>query len=341
MIRSDRLSAAPRGDVPVRRLIQLDDGFYFPISPYMIFPEAYGEFAVFVKKGRNHILFTRQGEHFSDRHKAILHDNGIQEVYIQLSQKPTYDRCLEENLGRIMLDESIPLSVRSHVLYYLATSTVNDVFENNSDSLSPAAFSKLDKIVRSSLGFFSYIDNALSSLARTMSSDLGLHIHSANVFFYSAAIMASCNIPAKDRVSFGLGAILHDIGKTSVPKQILNKRGKHNTEERALFRLHPVRGAGMCALLPVGQIAMNCLLFHHEKLDASGYPAGLAGDNIPLHARILSVVDSFDTLTSARPFAEALSPHQALKMLAEQMTGRYDLEIIKILADVLVRARML
>lgn len=341
MIRSERLSAAHRGDVPVRHLLQLDDGFYFPISPFMIFPEAYGEFAVFVKKGKNHILFTRQGEQFSDRHKAILHENGIQEVYIQLSQKANYDRCLEENLGRIMLDESIPLPVRSNVLYYLATSTLNSVFENSSAVLSPAAFGKIEKIVRSSLGFFSYVDDAMSSLARSMSFDYGLHIHSANVFFYSVAIMASCGIPAKDRVSFGLGAILHDIGKSAVPKQILNKRGRHNTEERVLFRLHPVKGAGMCSMLPVGQIAMNSLLFHHEKLDASGYPACLAGEGIPLHARILSVVDSFDTLTSDRPFAEALSPHQALKMLAEQMSGRYDLEIIKILADVLVRARML
>jgi len=74
----------------------------------MIFPEAYGEFAIYVRKGKNLILFTRQGEQFTRAHKAILHENGIREVYIQSSQKPDYDRYLEAHLGTIIADESIP-----------------------------------------------------------------------------------------------------------------------------------------------------------------------------------------------------------------------------------------
>ena len=99
-----------------------DEGFCFPISPFMIFPEAYGEFAVYVRKGKNLILFTRQGGQFTKAHKAILHENGIREVYIQSSQKPEYDRYLEEHLGTILPDESIPLAVRSSVVYHQATS---------------------------------------------------------------------------------------------------------------------------------------------------------------------------------------------------------------------------
>ncbi len=90
----------------------------------MIYPEAYGEFAVFVRKGKNLILFTRQGEQFTKNHKAILNENGIQEVYIQSSQKPDYDRYLEEHLGMVLADEAVPLAVRSKVLYHHATSAL-------------------------------------------------------------------------------------------------------------------------------------------------------------------------------------------------------------------------
>ncbi len=71
-----------------------DEGFCFPISPFLIFPEAHGEFAIYVRKGKNLILFTRQGEQFTRAHKATLHEKGIREVYIQSSQKPDYDRYL-------------------------------------------------------------------------------------------------------------------------------------------------------------------------------------------------------------------------------------------------------
>ncbi len=117
---------------------------------FMIFPEAYGEFAVYVRKGKNLILFTRQGEQFTREHKAILHENGIREVYIQSSQKPDYDRYLEEHLGTILANESIPIAVRSSVLYHQATSILGETFETNRHGLSSGSLDKLKNIVRSS-----------------------------------------------------------------------------------------------------------------------------------------------------------------------------------------------
>ena len=305
-----------------------DEGFCFPISPFMIFPEAYGEFAIYVRKGRNLILFTRQGEQFTRAHKAILHEQGIREVYIKSSQKPDYDRYLEEHLGTILTDESIPLAVRSSVLYHHATSILGEIFETNPHDLSACALDKLKNIVRSSLQFLS-TGAAFRAMAPVMSHGFGLHTHSVNVFIYSAAILGSWKMPVEERLKTALGAILHDIGKATMPRVILNKHGKLNTEERELMKMHPVRGAGMCAMFHIGQTVIHCLLFHHEKLDGSGYPAGLPESRIPLHARIVGVVDAFDTFTSERYFyADPLSAHQALTFLGEEMMGWYDPEVI-------------
>jgi hypothetical protein len=133
-----------------------DEGLYFPISPFMIFPEAYGEFAVYLRKGRGFILFTRQGEQFTGEHKATLHQNGVQEVYIRSSQKPDYYRYIDEHLGTILTDESIPLSVRSDFLYEQASSILGEIFETNRLSLSTGSLAKLKNAVRSSFQFLSH-----------------------------------------------------------------------------------------------------------------------------------------------------------------------------------------
>ncbi len=306
-----------------------DEGFFFPISPFMIFPEAYGEFAVYVRKGKNLILFTRQGEQFTKEHKAILHENGIKEVYIQSSQKPHYDRYLEGHLGTILADESIPLAVRSSVCYHQAASIFGEIFETNRHALSSGSLDKVKNFVRSSLGFLSS-GAALQCMAPILSHGSGVHTHSVNVFIYSAAILDCWKMPAEERLKTALGAILHDIGKATIPRVILNKHGKLNTEERELMKTHPVRGAGMCSMLHIGQTIMHCLLFHHEKLDGSGYPAGLRESGIPLHARIVGVVDAFDTFTSERYFyTDPLSAHQALTFLGEELRGWYDPGVIE------------
>ncbi len=315
-----------------------DEGYYFPVSPFMIFPEAYADFAVYVRKGRNHILFTRSGEQFNVRHKSILNENGIKEVYIPSSQKQDYDRYLEENLCTILSDEDIPTGVRSSILYHQAVVILNEIFETNRRSLSSEALDKLAKIVRSSFQFLS-TSAALKAMAPLISHGSGVHTHSLNVYIYSMAILDRWKMSVEHKLKVGLGAILHDIGKATMPRIILNKMGKLNTEERELMKKHSVRGAGMCAKAPVGQTVIHCILFHHEKLDGSGYPAGLTDSDIPLHARIIAVVDAFDTFTSERYFyADPLSPHQALKFLSEEMIGWYDPEVIRHFGKKLIEA---
>ncbi len=97
----------------------------------------------------------------------------------------------------------------------------------------------------------------------------------------------------------------------------------------------------MCAHLPMTQNTINCILFHHEKLDGTGYPAGLKGDTIPLPVRIISMADIYDALTTARPYAEAMPPYEALTLIRHEMREEVDMNIFKRFVAVLSGADMI
>jgi HD-GYP domain-containing protein (c-di-GMP phosphodiesterase class II) len=108
-----------------------------------------------------------------------------------------------------------------------------------------------------------------------------------------------------------LGGALHDLGKVVVSEAILGKPGPLTEEEFAEVRAHPEAGARMVALDRVLRPACAGVLFHHERWDGGGYPTGCAGEQIPLEARILAVVDCYDAMTSDRPYRSALPPEEA------------------------------
>ena len=119
---------------------------------------------------------------------------------------------------------------------------------------------------------------------------------------------------------------MHDVGKIGIPDAILQKPGKLTDEEWVVMRQHPEIGAAIMGEHPSGvlQLAREVALGHHEKWDGSGYPAGLAGEAIPLSARIIAIADVFDALTSVRPYKKAWPPEQAMAHITEQAGKHFD-----------------
>lgn len=119
-------------------------------------------------------------------------------------------------------------------------------------------------------------------------------------------------------------ALLHDIGKIGIPDAILNKPGPLTAEEFAVIQEHPLRGHRIIQDVRSLRPEIGGVRHHHERLDGSGYPDGLIGDEIPLEARIIAVADVFDALTSARPYREAWSIDKALEILREERGAKLD-----------------
>ena len=153
--------------------------------------------------------------------------------------------------------------------------------------------------------------------------DAFTHGHTRRVTRHSERVAREMNLSPADVAKVRTAAATHDVGKLHTPREVLNKPGKLTDEEYAIVKQHPVDGAAMVAEMGDAEITAM-VLHHHERLDGTGYPDGLAADDIPLGARIIAVADTFDAMTSARPYRPASKHKKALDVLSREAGTQLD-----------------
>jgi response regulator RpfG family c-di-GMP phosphodiesterase len=182
------------------------------------------------------------------------------------------------------------------------------------------------------------IRTLMSTLETKDSYTLG---HTERVAMYSVAIAEALDIDRSEIEDIRFGATLHDIGKLAITDHVLKKPAALSIEERQHIMSHPVRGATLLEGLRFLAPAVDMVLHHHENLDGSGYPDGLAGDEISIGARIVAVADAFDAMTSGRSYLRAMAVEEAIRNLRRRAGKQYDPQVIdafeRILADGTVR----
>ncbi|SRR6266849_2071283 len=177
--------------------------------------------------------------------------------------------------------------------------------------------------VESLLRLRGYIDeqarSVVLSLARSIEAKNPItNGHSDRIVKYALQLGACLALPDEDLQELRIACLLHDIGKVSVPDEILLKPAALNEEETAIVRQHPVVGENICAPLKSLRRILPVIRHHHERMDGSGYPDGLSGNEIPLMARILQIADIYDALITDRPYRNALSSEDALDTLSRE-----------------------
>lgn len=158
--------------------------------------------------------------------------------------------------------------------------------------------------------------------------DVYTRFHSQRVAQYSIGIAKVLGLPKEDKDTLRIAGILHDIGKIAIPENILLKEGVLTSEEFDIIKMHTTFGNEILKPLRFFHQERSLILYHHERWDGSGYPEGLAGESIPLLARILAVADSFDAMTSDRVYRKARSFEAALKEIKDFSGIRYDSTIV-------------
>ena len=148
--------------------------------------------------------------------------------------------------------------------------------------------------------------------------------HNFRVTLYALKIGEELGLSPDQMRALAQGTIVHDVGKIRIPDAILNKPGKLTPEERTVIERHPVIGYEICRLLGFMKDELDIIRYHHERWDGTGYPEGLAGENIPLLARVVAVADVYDALTSHRAYRPAWTHEQTLELIREGRGTHFD-----------------
>ncbi|MES5896790.1 HD domain-containing phosphohydrolase [Bacillus cereus group sp. RP43] len=155
--------------------------------------------------------------------------------------------------------------------------------------------------------------------------------HSQRVAKYATILAKATNKFSKEELKkFHSSCLLHDIGKMAIPDKILNKSNRLTKDEFNIMKLHPLLGLQVARSISLTQWHEETIRSHHEKWDGTGYPDGLKGEEIPLTARIITIADSFDAMTSYREYQPTLSPREAYRRINEGANTQFDPELIMI-----------
>jgi putative nucleotidyltransferase with HDIG domain len=172
--------------------------------------------------------------------------------------------------------------------------------------------------------------SAITSLVRTVEErDPYTAGHSRRVRAYALRLALALGLDRSQRKQLSLAAVLHDIGKVGIPDGILHKPDRLTPEEDRIIRSHPEMGEHILAPIVRNKDVLAAIRGHHERIDGSGYPDGLAGEQIPLLARVLAIPDCYDALTTSRAYRPALPPREALAMLEAGAGSQFDPRLVR------------
>jgi len=207
----------------------------------------------------------------------------------------------------------------------------NRTYQTNLESLVAA---RTDQLQAAMASLERSYDITLEALGDALDlKDRETEGHSKRVTAFTIAIARAMGLPRDQINTIARGAFLHDIGKMAIPDKILNKPGKLDPDEMTIMREHAYHGYQMLRKIPFLTEASDIVYSHQERFDGTGYPRGLKGESIPLGARIFSIADTLDAITSDRPYRPAQSLQAAREEIRKWSGRQFDPEVVKVFLE--------
>lgn len=250
----------------------------------------------------------------------------IENIYVSVTEKSRYEYFIEENLQNILKNETLTMDEKTEVIYTSSTELTHSLY-NNPNALENA--NRSEKIVTPIMESIIYNEDTISSYMKIIEYDYYTHTHSLNVSVYTLCLGAALNLKKDLLTSLGRAALLHDLGKSQIDKDIVNKDGKLTQEEFETMKNHPALGHEIAIHIGIDdQRILDGIRHHHEKLDGMGYPDKIKGDDITLFPRIIGICDVFDALTTRRTYKDAMKTFDALHIMRTEMNTHLDMKIL-------------
>ena len=272
-----------------------------------------------------YVLYCRGDAVFENGKREMLVEKNINRLFIKKDDQQKYYKYLESNFQDIVTDKRISSDEKLKIVYSAATNLVKDLFNDprvgNIERTKTFAYNKVDYILKEG--------NTARSLLKIAVHEYYTYTHSVNVAAIGTLFGQYLGLDDKELRLICSGILLHDIGKTRISNDIINKKGKLTKREFEEMKKHPELGIEV--LEDAGIIENEerlIILQHNENVDGSGYPYGLKKE-VHRCGKIARIIDVYDALTTNRSYAKAIRPFAALVEMKEKMSNCFDMELLK------------
>lgn len=250
----------------------------------------------------------------------------IEKLYIAEDESVRYEAYVQKHIQTIALSEDISIDDKAVIVYEKASSVIDEMFRNP-ESLETAK--NVKPVVDSFVHIILHDAKAVESLLKITAHDFYTHTHSINVSIYTLSLGSFLGIEGEDLKTLGMAAVLHDIGKSKVDYEIINKNGKLTEVEFEKMKKHPAEGHAIALKLGIeDQRILTGIRHHHEKMGGGGYPDGIKEDQISQFARIIGVCDVFDALSTKRSYKDPMSSFESLRLMKQEMREHLDMNMV-------------
>jgi putative nucleotidyltransferase with HDIG domain len=291
------------------------------------------DFNLYIKIGNELILYRSADLPFTDRTRNKLLENRVDRLYVAFENRDRYQRYIESNLDKILVDPAIHEEKKAAILYDTSTNLVRDVLSNPTLGEN---IRRSQDMVTNTVGYILKGRDAFLNLLKISSFDYYTYTHSVNVCTFSIALAQQMGIQDEQFLhELGTGALLHDVGKARVSDRILHKKTSLTPIEFEIMKKHPKLGSDILSETDlVAEPVYYPVLQHHERGDRRGYPHGLSLDEMHIYSRIVAIADSFDAMTTQRVYQRAMETYPALKVMFG-LKGAFDEQLLRIFAELM------
>ncbi|MCR9075090.1 MAG: HD-GYP domain-containing protein [bacterium] len=299
---------------------------YFPVPIDAIQSEGLGFDLYLIYEGCQAVLYRKSGASYSMCDCDELREKGITHFYVRNVEHQQFQRAVCEQACDAFEDASVVREKRTRMV----RDSCGKMIENFMTSQRVDGISETLGMMAGKFGEWCNNDKSEFSYLLDMSEhDFYTTTHMVNVGVGCTLLGAELLGNDHEMVQvLSLGGLIHDVGKCGVPTDVLNKEGKLSDDEWGMIRKHPELGASILrGQEGISPELVDMTLNHHERLDGKGYPNGIRADEISFHARVCSVVDVYDALSSARPYRGPIAPRAVLDMMREDVGKAFDAKV--------------
>jgi HD-GYP domain-containing protein (c-di-GMP phosphodiesterase class II) len=274
-------------------------------------------------------LYKKAGAHLREEVRERLMANHVGELHLHKKDEKAYQDYVEENIDTIIRDDLLPPEQASRLVYDSSSRVMEDTFAN---PRSGRNVQRAQAMVGATVQSIMKDPNALWHMTDMATHDYYTYTHCVHVCVFLVAgareLLGIEDKRALERI--GLGGMLHDIGKSQIPEEILNKPARLTPEEFDEVKRHPLAGVDIVKdRKGVPRQSLKVIRSHHEHFDGSGYPDALGREGIDAVSRLATIVDVYDALTTKRSYADARSSYEALQLMLNQMAPQFDVGLLR------------